>query len=662
MPSPSMADEVAFISGVNADGTLPLYAYSAWNSDTPATYTGGYTNTAKWGTATAGTPGGTVYYYFDPASNWTTTESSWLAAGLALWSAVANISFAPTTNATQAQITFTRGTAGKAETSYKVSYGAGAALTGGSVLATFNSVTITLDTSVAGFGPIDGNFSTYGGYPLMTLLHEEGHALGLGHAGPYNDTADPVSQQYSAYDTRLWSVMSYINPAKATAQYYAQYPVTGTYWGYSNGYGNVPTTWMPLDVLAVQALYGAPASTPLSGGQVFGFHSNLSGAIKPYFDFTQNTTPIVTIWDKGPNNTLDLSGFTTPDTVSLKPGTFSSVDGLTNNIAIAFGTAVDTLVCGGGNTTVTCNDDGDTIYASAGNDTITGGAGVDTFYIGTGTDRIDGGSNVNTVVLSGPKSAYQINQTSTGTFVVTGTGVNDTLTNVEYVQFSDQKYHLLPGVGTAIDWSSNPSNYMAAIRDFDGNDLGGASGWKLIGTAVVNTTGTTEHIYVNSQIGRWAEVGTEADGLTYFSDYGWAGDTRVVGIYIDPLVANGTVVKGSDFDSQRRFQNDLMIGNIHGILGYGDYNHDGLEEVYFSLTDGTAYLHAYMHADGNIQYANYQSQQQVIDYLTSNGWSSNTWAGWFPSAQTAPLAAASTANSSPSLGGSSSILSAVTGA
>ena len=29
-----------------------------------------------------------------------------------------------------------------------------------------------------------------------------------------------------------------------------------------------------------------------------------------------------------------------------------------------------------------------------------------------------------------------------------------------------------------------------------------------------------------------------------------------------------------------------------------------------------------MHADGNIQYANYQSEEQMSDYLTSNGYES----------------------------------------
>ena len=97
-PPPQAAQsEVAFISGVAANGTLPLDAFYAWNQGTiPANYAGGYTNSMKWGADTAGTPGGTIAYYFNPASNWTASEEQVLSAGLALWSDIANISFVQT--------------------------------------------------------------------------------------------------------------------------------------------------------------------------------------------------------------------------------------------------------------------------------------------------------------------------------------------------------------------------------------------------------------------------------------------------------------------------------------------------------------------------------------------------------------------------------------
>ena len=39
----------------------------------------------------------------------------------------------------------------------------------------------------------------------------------------------------------------------------------------------------------------------------------------------------------------------------------------------------------------------------------------------------------------------------------------------------------------------------------------------------------------------------------------------------------------------------------------------------WKTNDGTAYLRALMHDDGNIRYANYQSEEQMTDYLTTQG-------------------------------------------
>jgi len=42
-------------------------------------------------------------------------------------------------------------------------------------------------------------------------------------------------------------------------------------------------------------------------------------------------------------------------------------------------------------------------------------------------------------------------------------------------------------------------------------------------------------------------------------------------------------------------------------------------EMVGERNDGTAYLRALMHDDGNIRYANYQSEEQMSDYLTAQG-------------------------------------------
>jgi hypothetical protein len=153
---------------------------------------------------------------------------------------------------------------------------------------------------------------------------------------------------------------------------------------------------------------------------------------------------------------------------------------------------------------------------------------------------------------------------------------------------------------TLQEFLQDPSLYIGAIRDFDGNNLGSPGGWKSIGSVDIQGDGDTEYIFVNPTIGRWASVGADSNNIVDFDNHGRGGDTRVVGIYIDPLVESGVVIRGSAFDSQRRFQNDLRIDNLTLLAG-DDYDRDGLQETYFRVNDGTAVLHAYMHADGNIQ-------------------------------------------------------------
>ena len=126
--------------------------------------------------------------------------------------------------------------------------------------------------------------------------------------------------------------------------------------------------------------------------------------------------------------------------------------------------------------------------------------------------------------------------------------------------------------------------------------------------------GYEENIFINSITQRWISVGIREN----FLNYGENGNTRVIGSYVDPLVKSGEVIKGSDHDSQTRFNNDLKTDNLILKIS-GDFNNNGLQNVFWKTADGTAYLRALMHADGNIRYANYQSEDQMKDYLTSYG-------------------------------------------
>lgn len=383
--SPSMEAEISFLNGINSDGTVTATSYWTWKRDNPATFAN-QSSVAKWGADHVTTDEVvTINYMFATNSGWDATEQSVFNSCMALWSAVTNVQFNEVTDSSEAELVFKRNNSGSAFSSTKIDSGDGAGEIGGDILSVKTGNLISIDTSVPGFGPIDGDFTAFGGYVWGTIIHELGHSLGLGHAGPYNGFVNPNTQQFSAFDTLLWSIMSYIGPDE-NAKYDDEYPIQAN-WGISpDGFGNTATTWMPLDIIAVQGLYGAPISTPLNGGQTFGFNCDVGGDLQNFFDFTVNVNPVVTIWSAGTDNTLDLSGFKKDADVNLNPGTFSSADGAVGNIAIAFGTVIETAIGGRGNDTFIGTDLANTLIGNKGNDTFQGGLGGDTQSGGKGGD------------------------------------------------------------------------------------------------------------------------------------------------------------------------------------------------------------------------------------------------------------------------------------
>ena len=168
---------------------------------------------------------------------------------------------------------------------------------------------------------------------------------------------------------------------------------------------------------------------------------------------------------------------------------------------------------------------------------------------------------------------------------------------------------------------------LSGIRDFDGILHGGADpsardNYKYQGSFDINGDSRDEAIFTNADSKRWATININPlTNTTNYEEHQTNGTTRIVGLYIDPLVTSGDVVQFSDHDSQYRFQNDLKNDNLL-VKAAGDYDSDGIHEVYWKTADGSAYLRSLMHTDGNIRYANYQSESQMSDYLTINGYES----------------------------------------
>ena len=382
--------QITYLSGINSAGASAAESFWTWNYDGPATY-GPENFVAKWGASTAGSSG-VISYAFAASSNWTNIEKAAFVASMDLWSAVANVTFVEQFDDV-AKLIISRNADGTASGGVEFYF---PGTTGSTVLGRAISGGISIDASADDFGPLGASLSTFGGYPWLVLLHEIGHVLGLGHAGAYDEGSDIDETPYTIYDSLAWSVMSYNEEGESgdgMAYNWGTTPQDGLL------YANVPTTWMPLDVAAIQRIYGVAIDTPLSGGQTYGFHSNIAGSIGKFFDFNQNSRPIVTLWNKGVGNTLDLSGFTQASNVNMADGTFSSAGGLTNNIAIAYGTRIDTVIAGPGADIIVANNNSDNVLGGAGADAITGGAGNDHLYgaaavaaAGDGADTIAGGA------------------------------------------------------------------------------------------------------------------------------------------------------------------------------------------------------------------------------------------------------------------------------
>jgi serralysin len=253
----------------------------------------------------------------------------------------------------------------------------------GSGIITSATIDISADWITTDGGAYDGK-TGIDSYGYQTYIHETGHALGLGHQGPYNGSATYSANATYANDTWQYSVMSYFDERN-----------------FNGGSYRYVITPQMADIYAAQAVYG-PASTR-TGDTVYGFNST-AGSLFNFATYTQ--APAYTIYDSGGIDTLDASGYSGAQTIDLRPGNFSSIGGLVHNIGISTTTIIEKAVGGSGNDTLIANDSGNTLSGGGGNDTLTGGAGADRLIGGAGVDTITGAAGADVFVfLLGDSSA-----------------------------------------------------------------------------------------------------------------------------------------------------------------------------------------------------------------------------------------------------------------
>lgn len=475
----------AYRMNVDVAPPLALYTYDQIATQLTHTYWGGTSRNFNV------SPGGTITVNLTAL----TTDGINLAReALNLWSDVLGVTFNEV--ATGGQITFDDNEAGAFATSTR---------TGGFI--TSSRVNVSTDW-------LTSSGTTLRTYSFQTYVHEIGHALGLGHAGPYNGNADYT--QDAAYLNDAWAttIMSYFDQTENT--YFAGL-------GFNRVFAQTP---MMADIVAMQNLYGGGSTTTRTGDTTYGFNNNSGRSI--YTAAVGQTSVAVTVIDNGGTDTLDYSGFSSNQLINVTAESFSNVGGSLGNLSIARGTVIENIRSGSGADFLIGNavgnridggdgadrifgldgddnlfgDGGDDyIVAGIGNDSLTGGIGIDELYGEVGNDTLWGGAGADTLVGGDGDDALHGED---------GSGEADRL----YGNIGNDSFYVDNRLDLAFEQSGEGSDTVFANIAGDGYYLyGNIENLTLQGTTAYGVGNELANILTGSSSANWLLGGAGGDTL-----------------------------------------------------------------------------------------------------------------------------------------------------
>ncbi|MFL5152855.1 MAG: M10 family metallopeptidase C-terminal domain-containing protein [Microvirga sp.] len=431
------------------------------------------------------------------------------------------------------------------------------------------------------------NSPVLGTYAWMTFTHEIGHALGLKH-GHEADGGFPALP--ASHDSVEYSVMTYRS--------YVGDPLTGG--GYALERTSYPQTLMMDDIAALQFMYGANFTTN-AGNTVYGW-SPTTG--EEFVNGVGQGRPggnhiFETVWDGGGTDTYDFSNYATGLVVDLRPGGWtttssaqlSHLDYYAGDTHVAAGNIANALLYNGdprslienakggvGNDAITGNAVANLLEGQAGNDTLDGGAGADTLVGadgndrligGSGDDSLDGGIGDDVAVFAGARASYVI-ALAADHFDVTGPDGHDLVFSVEHFAFADVTVDAAALIAVPTP-TVTPRGQPLSITGTAGPDqLGGADG-----NDTISSGGGDD--YLNAGLGDDFAFGDDGNDTVL----GDAGDDYLNGGNGDDLIMGGAgkdtvlgaegndYINGSDGD-------DFVFGGDGDDIVIGDLGNDYL--------------------------------------------------------------------------------------